>query len=124
MALRRLSFNQQVQGFQAYTPCGSMDKQITLMALGPNNPDGSTGDLVAFTTSWANIKALFAQEIKQAGEIVKQVTHLVTMPYQAGLNESMQVQFETRLWQIVGIEDPDERHIELRILCLERDQNA
>ena len=124
MALQRLSFRQEVQGFQAYTPCGSMDKQITLLKLGARPTDGSDATFEPFTTSWANIKALFAQEIREGQQIVKQVTHLVSMPYQAGLDESMQVQFEARIWQIVGIEDPDEQHRELRILCIERDQNA
>jgi len=124
VALRRLSFQQQVQGFQAYTPCGSMDKQITLLAQGDRPADGSDAPFEPFTMSWANIKAEFAQEIREGQQIVKQVTHLVTMPYQEGLTEAMQIQFETRIWQIVGIEDPDEQHRELRILCIERDQNA
>ncbi len=124
MALRRLSFQQEVQSFQAYTPCGSMDKQITFLAQGARPLDGSDAPFEPFTTSWANIKALFAQEIKEGQQIVKQVTHLVAMPYQEGLDESMQIQFEERIWQIVGIEDFDEQHRELRILCIERDQNA
>jgi len=101
-----------------------MTQEITFLEPGPRNPDGSDGDPVPFAISWASVKSLFAQQIKEGQNVVKQVTHLVVIPYLEGLNEAMQVQVESRVWQIVGIEDPDERHVELRVLCVERDQNA
>jgi SPP1 family predicted phage head-tail adaptor len=124
MALRRLSFTTRLQSDQAYTPVGCMDKRITLMNPALTGPGGITLDPEPFADTWASIKALFAQEKREAQQIVKEVIHEIIIPYMPGLSESMTVQFETRNFQIEGIMDPDEQHRELRLLCIERDQNA
>ena len=81
-----------------------------------------------FKDSWAAVRALTAQELPKAQQIAQRVTHLVTVPYQPGILESMQIgMYEAgtlRMMQIAGIEDPDERHVELRIMAYEINQNA
>lgn len=124
MALRRLSFYQQKQSWEAYNPRGSFNAWISFMAPGPRNPDGSEGDPVEFISCWASVQAVFAQQTKEAQQIVKNVTHLVVTHYIPGLNESMTIVILGRTFQIEGIMDPDERKMELRYLCIERDQNA
>src|SRR5947208_2305420 len=124
MALRRLAFQYRVQADQAYTPIGSMTSWITLMNPAQTLAGGVLGDPTPFVETWAKIQALFAQEKRESQQIVKEVTHMVVIPYIAGTNESMTVSFEARSFQIEGIMDPDERHVELRFLCIERDQNA
>jgi hypothetical protein len=50
---------------------------------------------------------------------------MVTIPYMSGVEESMLVLLATgRLFRIQAIEDPDERHVELRMLCMETGENA
>lgn len=122
MPLRRVSF--QPPPASAYTPVGSMCHQIQLLTPGARNTGGTSQAPSPFATIWAAIRALAGQELYKAQQIVQEVTHLVTILYLPGVTEAMLVSFEARLFQIKAIEDPDERHIELRILCVERNQSA
>jgi head-tail adaptor len=81
-----------------------------------------------FVDSWAAVRAISAQEMDKAQQIAQRVTHLFAVPYQPGILESMQIgMYEAgtlRMFQIAGIEDPDEMHFELRIMAFEINQNA
>lgn len=74
------------------------------------------------------MRGLAGQELDKAQTIAQKSTHLVTIPYQLGVSQNMLVGVNeassTRFWQIAFIEDPDERHIELRLYCFEINQNA
>lgn len=108
-----------------YTPIGAMSRQVTFFQPGIRNPvDASTGPPAAYGTSWAAIRALQGQELDKAQQIAQKVTHLVVIPYQPGIAESMTLQQEQRTFQIMAIEDPDEMHFELQLYCMEIGQNA
>jgi SPP1 family predicted phage head-tail adaptor len=102
-----------------------MDRWITF-----NNPANPTAGVQAsaYGNSWASVRALSGQELDKAQQIGQRVSHLVTVPYQPGVLESMTIgmyDFGTlRTFQIVAIEDPDERRVELRIMAFEINQNA
>jgi SPP1 family predicted phage head-tail adaptor len=102
-----------------------MNQRVTL-----NNPANPTAGVLAspFVESWAAIRAIGGQEIDKAQQFAQRSTHLVTIPYQPGINEAMTVSLNeagsTRTFQIEYIEDPDERHVELRMMCFEMNQNA
>lgn len=108
-----------------YTDRSAMNRWVTF--YNPANPTAST-PLNPYADSWAAIRALNAQEIDKAQQIAQRVTHLVTVPYQPGIEEYMQIGVlegsVLRMFQIDGIEDPDERHIELRIMTHEINQAA
>lgn len=95
-----------------------------------NNAANPTAGVLANAAfdSWAAMRALGGQEIDKAQQFAQRSTHLITLPYQTGVEESMTVSFNeggaTRVFQIEYIEDPDERHIELRLMCFEMNQNA
>jgi len=93
----------------------------------PANPTAGTGG-DPYRDSWASVRALSGQELDKAQQIAQRVSHLVTVPYRPGLLESMTIgmyDFGTlRTFQIADIEDPDERHVELRIMAFEINQNA
>jgi len=122
MPLPRMSF--QPPSASAYTPVGSMCHAITFLAPGDRGNDGGTQPPSPVASSWAAIRALAGQELYKAQQIVEEVTHLVTVPYQLGLTESMLVKLDNRIFQIKAIQDPDERKVELRLLCVERNQNG
>jgi SPP1 family predicted phage head-tail adaptor len=108
-----------------YTPIGAMTRQITLFLPGQRSPvDGSTGPPAAFGTSWASIRALQGEELDKAQLIAQKVSHLVAIPYQPGIVESMTLTWENREFQISAIVDPDEMHFELRLYAFEMGQNA
>lgn len=123
MPLRRLSQVPPPAG--GYTPIGAMTRQVTLYLPGIRSPlDASTGPPAAYGTSWAAFRALQGQELDKAQQIAQKVTHLVVIPYQPGIVESMTLQLEQRTFQTMAIEDPDEIHIELRLYVMEIGQNA
>lgn len=123
MTLPRLSSRPPGPG--EYTSPGAKNRWVTL-----NNPANPTAGVPAnpFADSWAAIRALGGQEIDKAQQFAQRSTHLVTISYQPGISEAMTVSFNeggtTRSFQIEYIEDPDERHVELRLMCFEMNQNA
>jgi SPP1 family predicted phage head-tail adaptor len=101
-----------------------MCHQIAIQQPSGRAGSGATEPFSPFAASWAAIRALSGQELYRAQQIVNQVTHLITIPYIAGLSAGMTIVFQTRTFQIMAIQDPDERQIELRLLCVERSSNA
>lgn len=123
MALPRLSSRPPGPG--EYTSPGAYSRRITL-----NTPANPTAGVLAsaFVDSWAAIRALGGAEMDKAQQFAQRSTHLVTIPYQSGVQQSMTISLNeagtTRTFQIEYIEDPDERHVELRLMCFEMNQNA
>ena len=111
-----------------YTSAGAMTRQVGFYQLGGRTADGGTAAANLAFNSWAAIRALSAQEIDKARQIGQKISHLVTVPYQTGIAESMQIGYQDgaslRMFQIVGVADPDEGRWELRITCFELNQNA
>jgi SPP1 family predicted phage head-tail adaptor len=97
---------------------------IVILNPPARNEDGTFADPTTFATSWAKITALQGRELYKAQEVVQEVTHMITIPFLAGLEENMTVSFDSRIFVIQAIQDPDERRVELRLLCVERNQNA
>lgn len=112
-------------GLGQYTNRGSMNRWVTFYTQA--NPTAGV-PASPFVASWAAVRGLSSQEIEKAQQIAQRVTHLFTVPYQPGIQESMQIgMYEgatLRMFQIAGIEDPDEQHFELRITVFEINQNA
>jgi SPP1 family predicted phage head-tail adaptor len=123
MPLPRLSTRPPGPG--QYTAPGAYNRRVTLN--NPANPTAGTLENPAFET-WAAMRALAGQELDKAQQIAQKSTHLVNIPYQPGVNESMTVTLleggNKRTFQIEYIEDPDELHYELRMMCFELNQNA
>jgi SPP1 family predicted phage head-tail adaptor len=108
----------------AYTPIGAMHSLVTFVNRATRADDGGQIAGTTFAESWAKIAALVGRELYKAQETVQEVTHMVTVPYLAGLSEDMTIVFEERTFIIEAINDPDERKVELRMLCREVNQNA
>jgi SPP1 family predicted phage head-tail adaptor len=108
-----------------YTAPGAFNRRITFYT----QANVAAGVLAsAAFESWAAIRGLQGRELDKAQQIAQIASHLVTIPYQPGVQASMTIGFNeggtTRMFQIVDIEDPDERHIELRMMCSEIGSNA
>lgn len=108
----------------SYTTIGSMNAWITLLAPGARTTDGGQANPSPVISTWASIRAMSGQELYKAQQIVPQVTHLVTVPYQPGIAAAMEINYQDRIFQIEAVQDPDERQVELRLLCIERNQNG
>jgi len=105
---------------------GSMSRQITLnyASAGRNTADGGPLPPSPAVTSWASIRALKGEELDKADQIAQDADHIIRIPYQYPVDESMTVIFEGRTFQIKYIEDQDEMHFFLDLYCAEVDQNA
>lgn len=109
-----------------------MDQTIQILAPGAVNPkDGSPQPPNPVYSGWADVTRLSGQELVKAQQIVQEVTHEIVIPYPPGgfaqserLPESGTVTFDGRTLQIKNIFDPDERKVQLHLLCVERNQNV
>ena len=123
MSLKRLSGDwYTTKG--SYTSPGSMTDRVTFVNPATRDGNGEQVPGTDFATSWAKITALQGRELYKAQEVVQEVTHMVTIFYLSGLQESMTIAFDGRTFVIAAIQDPDERRVEQRLLCVERNQNA
>jgi len=95
-----------------------------------NTPANPTAGIPAapLVDSWAAIRAIAGEEMDKVQQFAQKSTHLVTVPYQDGVFESMTLTVNEgdtmRTFQIEYLEDPDELHRELRLMCFEMGQNA
>jgi len=100
-----------------------MHHRITLLTLNKKRDD--SGEFLPptdFSDCWADISLLQGKELDKAQQIIAEVTHKVVVSYQPGIESQMLVQFEDRVFTIQAVQDPDERHVELHLLCVERNE--
>jgi SPP1 family predicted phage head-tail adaptor len=106
---------------------GRRHTRVLLQNEGPPVADGAGG----FTTSWVDLPppadarvaaaAAGTTEHLAAGAVVTDsTTHVVTLPYRAGVSTATRVIVDGRALYVTGVRDPDERHIELVLACEER----
>jgi SPP1 family predicted phage head-tail adaptor len=77
-----------------------------------------------FATVWASVEALTGRELYSAQQKVSEVTHKITIRWLAGVKSKMNIWFDNRQFQIENVQNPDERHKKLELLCIERDDSA
>src|SRR5437867_7847265 len=105
----------------AYTPAGALQHRITLLQQNQQrDTNGEFLDPVIFAETWASISILQGRDLERAQQIVSEVSHKVVIRHIEGVKSSMTVQFVDRTFLIQAVEDPDERKVELHLLCLER----
>jgi SPP1 family predicted phage head-tail adaptor len=93
-----------------------------------------TSDATPFATVWASIEAVSGKELYSAQQMTAQVTHLVTIRWVPGVKSKMDVWFTdligspaaplTRQFQILDVQNPDEKQHVLLLYCIERDDSA
>ncbi len=93
---------------------------------GPAVPDGDGG----FTTTWADLQpassyvqiaAATAKDLERvaAGTVLSTATHIVTGAFHPGVTTQTRMLFGERVFNVVGVSDLDERHIEMVVTCVE-----
>jgi SPP1 family predicted phage head-tail adaptor len=65
------------------------------------------------------IRTANGREQVNAEQLKRIVSHVVTMWYQPGLNESQRLIVEDRVFNITYIDDIDNRHIQIKVYCIE-----
>jgi head-tail adaptor len=92
-----------------------------MMPAADSLPDGSPDTPVVFATNvWAFIRVLRAQEVNTTDFVQGEAWYDVRIPYLAGVSSQMMVISPAGAnWMIINATDPDQRQVEIRMLCRE-----
>lgn len=101
---------------------GELRHRITFVREETTGRDASggliKGDKIHART-WASIEQLSGTELVHAQQKKPNSTHQITTRYVANITSDMRILFGDRTFNIEGIDNIDERNIELVILCRE-----
>jgi SPP1 family predicted phage head-tail adaptor len=98
--------------------------------VGLQNPTTAPDGQGNYTETWTDCAPPTAQaEIRptgssdlervQAGTVTANASHLIAIPYQADVTTKTRVTYGPRVFSVLGVMNPDERNIELALLCAE-----
>lgn len=100
---------------------GARNKRVRLQRR-QETSDGSGGS----TTAWVDVDVLWARvspgsgrEFWQQKHLSPELSHIVNIRYRSGLLPTMRFLDGARAFRIVSVRDPEERHIELDVMCEE-----
>lgn len=99
---------------------------MTLDNPGAAVPDGDGGFTYPLTplspaTAWAEIKPATSRDLERvtADTVLSTASHVITMDYHAGVTTKTRITFEGRVFNVTGVSDPEERHIDTIAVCVE-----
>jgi len=106
---------------------GLRHKRVILQNPGPDVPDGSGG----FTQSWVDLppaadaridaaSAAGLERLAAGAAVIASATHVVTLPYRANVSTKTRVLVDGRALHVTGLRDPEERHVDLVLVCEEK----
>jgi SPP1 family predicted phage head-tail adaptor len=105
---------------------GALRHRVTLENPGTPVPDGDGGYTEAWTAlSPASVSASIvpatARDLERvvAGTVMATATHVVTIRYHSGVTTKTRVTFGTRVFSVTGVQNADERNIQLQLVCEE-----
>lgn len=105
---------------------GSLRHCITLENPTSQIMDGDGGYTYIYTpldppSVYAEIKPATVRDLERvaAGTVLSTASHVVTIRYHAGVTTETRVKFGTRYFSVVGVMNPEERNIELQLMCVE-----
>ncbi len=98
--------------------------------VGLENPDGdpvSNGDgeytqpYEKFADAFASIETATEQKLERftLASSVTSATHILTIPFRNDVTTKSRVRFGERIFTVVGYADPEERNIDLVLVCQE-----
>lgn len=106
-------------------PISSRQKRVVFQNPGAESDDGAGG----YTQSWtdlppaasARVEPATAQSLERvaAGTVISTATHVVTVPYRAGISTKTRILMDGRTLNITSVHDPEDRHVELVLVCEE-----
>ena len=99
---------------------GALQKRIIIKE--PTDHRDYAGKVRVWSTAatvWARIRPLSARETSNAKLIGGTESHEITIRYLSGVNRSMRINFNNRIFAINGIVNTEERNIDLVITATE-----
>lgn len=101
---------------------GRLRHQITLQqpTKGRDARGGITETWVTFKANvWAGVEPIKGREYFESQQVNAEVSHRIVLRYLQGVNPRMRVLWGTRIFRIESVIDPEERHRELQLMCIE-----
>jgi len=106
---------------------GHRHKRVLLQNPGPDAADGLGG----FTQSWIDLPPAADARIESASAaalerlaagttVLASASHVVTLPFREGVSTRTRLLLDGRVLHVAGVHDPEERHIDLVLICEER----
>jgi SPP1 family predicted phage head-tail adaptor len=100
---------------------GKLRKRVQLQHLARNQD--SFGEAVSsytpYATVWASVEPLQGRELEHAQQISAEVTHRVTIRYNAAVTSEHRVVYGNRTLEIEAVINPEERNEMLVLMCKE-----
>ena len=94
---------------------------------GATVPDGSGGYTETWVdltppTVWVSLQPAFARDVEYlaSGTVAASATHIVTGPWHPGVTTQTRVVFGSRILHVTGVGNPEERNVEMILLCQEQ----
>jgi head-tail adaptor len=108
------------------TGIGARPHRVTFQNPGPATPDGD-GD---YTQAWmplnpasmyVRIRTATTSDLEHvaAGTVTTLATHIIEMPYHPQVTSRTRIVFGARTFNVVGVENPEERNVSLVLLVAE-----
>lgn len=101
------------------TPIGKRNRRITIQMF-TTIIDDEGYQVEAWkdiATVWAYIKNLHGNEFFQAQAINSKASSKINIRYKKGLDTSMRVIYNEKPYNILYVDDIEEKHIEIELLC-------
>lgn len=105
---------------------GSYRHKVLLQEPGPAVPDGDGG----FTQTWTNltpaiwdcsIEPATARDLERvtSGTVLSTATHVLKGRHHPGITTQTRITFKTRVFEVSGVSNPEERDIETVVIAEE-----
>lgn len=105
---------------------GTLRHLVTLEGPGPAVPDGDGGFTRAWSPlspsqMWASIMPATARDLERlvANTVQSTASHVITMRFHPQVNTQTRIVFGARTFQVNGVQNPEEKNVELRIAATE-----
>jgi SPP1 family predicted phage head-tail adaptor len=103
---------------------GSLRHRVTVQNPSTPTPDGDGGFTQTMTDAeivWAEIRPASAHDLERVvgGTVLSSASHLVRMRYRPAITTKSQLLFGSRVFAVTGVQNVDERNVELVIACQE-----
>lgn len=101
---------------------GDLRKRVTIEQ--PAESQNGVGEMTqtwsTFAVLWASIEPLVGSEKLQAAQINANADAKITVRYYAGITPKMRIRFLARMFQIVSVQNVDERNRVIDLVCVEQ----
>lgn len=102
---------------------GALRHRVTLTPVTAGSRDAlgaPARTMGAPATLWAKVEPVGANERFDQAQFQVRPTHRITIRYREGVTHRDELTFRDQSFDIVGVQDPDERRVMLDLLCTAR----